>query len=313
MATIAENLSRIQSAKTDIKTAIEAKGVTVPSSATIDTYATYVSQISGGGGGSSSAETALKKVIDGSVTNIDIPSGTTAIYSYKFYGCSSLSSVTIPSSVTYIDSYAFSGCTSLSSVTIPDSVTTIGLSTFRGCKNLSAATIGSGCSNIRNTAFLNCSELRIVKIYAETPPTLGTNVFQDNNGSEVIFVPSGSVNTYKAANNWSTYKDRIQAFPTLEWTTILSDGSSVDLNGVRIYGLKGNIDNMTYLFGYTSNITVSYNGNAYFVNIGNGQYTNTYNGGNIELVFSDLGILDFYTTDASLAESYFGFQILTEA
>ena len=49
MATIAENLSRIQSAKTDIKTAIEAKGVTVPSSATIDTYATYVSQISGGG------------------------------------------------------------------------------------------------------------------------------------------------------------------------------------------------------------------------------------------------------------------------
>lgn len=51
MATIADNLSRIQSAKADIKTAIEAKGVTVPSSATIDTYSTYVSQISGGGGG----------------------------------------------------------------------------------------------------------------------------------------------------------------------------------------------------------------------------------------------------------------------
>ena len=51
MATIAENLSRIQSAKADIKSAIEAKGVTVPSSATIDTYDDYISQISGGGGG----------------------------------------------------------------------------------------------------------------------------------------------------------------------------------------------------------------------------------------------------------------------
>lgn len=47
MATIAENLERIQQAKASIKSAIEAKGVTVPSSATIDTYDDYVSQISG--------------------------------------------------------------------------------------------------------------------------------------------------------------------------------------------------------------------------------------------------------------------------
>lgn len=47
---IASEISRIQQAKADIKTAIQAKGVTVPSSATIDTYDDYVSQISGGGG-----------------------------------------------------------------------------------------------------------------------------------------------------------------------------------------------------------------------------------------------------------------------
>jgi hypothetical protein len=45
---IASEISRLQTAKSDIKTAIEAKGVTVPSSATIDTYDDYVSQISGG-------------------------------------------------------------------------------------------------------------------------------------------------------------------------------------------------------------------------------------------------------------------------
>ena len=48
---IASEIQRLQTAKADLKAAIEAKGVTVPSSATIDAYDDYVSQISGGGGG----------------------------------------------------------------------------------------------------------------------------------------------------------------------------------------------------------------------------------------------------------------------
>ena len=46
---VATEIERLQGAKEDIKDAIEAKGVTVPSSAKIDDYADYVSQISGGG------------------------------------------------------------------------------------------------------------------------------------------------------------------------------------------------------------------------------------------------------------------------
>ena len=48
---IATELTRIQTAKANLKTQIEAKGVSVPSTATIDTYATYVQQIPQGGGG----------------------------------------------------------------------------------------------------------------------------------------------------------------------------------------------------------------------------------------------------------------------
>lgn len=48
---IATEISRLQGAKADIKTAIEAKGVSVPSSAKLDVYDTYIAQISGGGGG----------------------------------------------------------------------------------------------------------------------------------------------------------------------------------------------------------------------------------------------------------------------
>ena len=46
---IATEISRLQTAKANIKTAIENKGVTVPSNALLDTYNTYIAQISGGG------------------------------------------------------------------------------------------------------------------------------------------------------------------------------------------------------------------------------------------------------------------------
>ena len=47
---VATELTRIQTAKSNIKAAIEAKGVSIPSTATIDTYPTYVQEIPQGGG-----------------------------------------------------------------------------------------------------------------------------------------------------------------------------------------------------------------------------------------------------------------------
>ena len=48
---IASEITRLQAAKADIKSAIENKGVTVPSEATLDDYADYIDDISGGSGG----------------------------------------------------------------------------------------------------------------------------------------------------------------------------------------------------------------------------------------------------------------------
>ena len=47
---IASEINRIQSAKDDIKSAIESKGVTVPSDAKIDAYAPLIQSIVGEGG-----------------------------------------------------------------------------------------------------------------------------------------------------------------------------------------------------------------------------------------------------------------------
>ena len=47
---IASEITRLQTAKANLKTSIEAKGVTVPSNATLDSYSGYVDSISSGGG-----------------------------------------------------------------------------------------------------------------------------------------------------------------------------------------------------------------------------------------------------------------------
>lgn len=136
----------------------------------------------------------------------------TSIDNSAYKGCSQLSSVTFSNSVTNIDSQAFSGCTNLESVTIPNSVTTISSYAFAGGKKLRSITIGSGVTSIGAYAFnQNTGQIRplnSVKIYATTPPTLGTDVFK-NDAYLNIYVPAASVNAYKSA--WTTLADKIQA------------------------------------------------------------------------------------------------------
>lgn len=55
---VATEISRLQGAKADIKTAIQAKGVSVPSSAKLDTYDTYIGQIQQGGAPTLQSKTA---------------------------------------------------------------------------------------------------------------------------------------------------------------------------------------------------------------------------------------------------------------
>lgn len=212
MATIAENLSRIQSAKADIKTAIEAKGVTVPSSATIDTYSTYVSQISGGGGGIPMPSNLSAATLNdyGLLTSAAIKSGVTSIGETAFQYCYSLTSVAIPNSVTSFDTRAFTNCISIREITIPDSVTSINTSAFYYCSSLSSITIPNSVTSIGTSAFNYCTSLSSITVNAATPPTLGRNAFNNTNNCP-IYVPAQSVDAYKSATNWSTYASRIQA------------------------------------------------------------------------------------------------------
>ena len=242
---ISDELTRIQTAKADIKASIEAKGVTVPSDALIDEYADYVDEISGGGtkdyiiegteydptatysGAFNSRNYIVTANIPSgftslssgtfqnytSLTSVTIPNTVTSISQSVFQSCSSLTNVTIGNGVTSIAGSAFAYCSGLTSITIPDSVTNINGYAFQSC-GLTSVTIGNGVTSIGDYAFRNCSRLTSVTINATTPPSLGSNAFQNTNANLVIYVPSESVEAYKAAANWSTYADRIQAIPS---------------------------------------------------------------------------------------------------
>lgn len=78
------------------------------------------------------AVAAEEHMNDTTVTNISIPSGTTAIGTRAYYGCSNLMSVIIPDGVTSIGESAFAMCPQLAYVQIPSSVKTIAPGAFAG-------------------------------------------------------------------------------------------------------------------------------------------------------------------------------------
>lgn len=124
----------------------------------------------------------------------------------------SITSITIPNDVTKIKDYAFSYCRLLISVTIPNSVTNIDIYSFYYCESLTSIDIPSSVRMIGSSAFERCTSLRSITIRATIPPLYVDNTtFSGIATGSKIYVPEESVDTYKAAEGWSTYASKIQA------------------------------------------------------------------------------------------------------
>lgn len=96
------------------------------------------------------------------VKDFVIPDGTTAISSYAFLGCTSITKVTIPNSVAEIGNYAFSNCAALESVEMGVGVTDIGVGAFAGCASLTSISVPENVKSIGQSAFKDCGSLSSV-------------------------------------------------------------------------------------------------------------------------------------------------------
>ena len=93
-------------------------------------------------------------------------------------------------------------------------VTKIGSNAFAVCASLASVEIPSNITSIGRAAFSECISLASLTVLATTPPTLGVDAFDRVSSNLVIYVPAESVETYKAATNWSNYASKIQAIPS---------------------------------------------------------------------------------------------------
>ena len=155
--------------------------------------------------------TALKTVALGNVSSLGISA---------FYGCTSLTDVSLPGTKSLAEN-GFYNCTALSYIELPG-VGPIGSNAFNGCTSLKTVILGASTAGvIYSSAFKNCAALESLYIYASGTYTLRTGAFDGTPMSDSsylgafgsIYVPASKVDTYKAANNWSAFADRITAIP----------------------------------------------------------------------------------------------------
>ena len=145
--------------------------------------------------------------------NVILPKNCT-ITGSKSFEWSSASTLSFGSGTQILDgddiNNAFGFC-NISNIDL-NGVTQIGKYAFYNAKGFTSITVPSSVSSIGSSAFEGCSGLTSITVDRATPPTLGLNVF-GNTDKYPIYVPQGSVDTYKTATNWSTYASRIQAIP----------------------------------------------------------------------------------------------------
>jgi len=92
------------------------------------------------------------------------------------------------------------------------SLTVLQREMFKNCTMLTEAVLPTTLTQIDDNVFGGCTALESLTILATDPPALTVSAL--SNTTCTIYVPAGSVDTYKQAEGWSTYADRIQAIQT---------------------------------------------------------------------------------------------------
>lgn len=117
----------------------------------------------------------------GVIREDDFPNEMQIVFLRAFNECAKLTEVYLPYGVFNLETEAFANCTSLKTVKVPSTVTKMGLKVFEGDTSL-------------ERLFFNLNN----------PLEIDDNAFT-NAKKTTLYVPSASINKYKAANGWKDW------------------------------------------------------------------------------------------------------------
>ena len=210
--------------------------------------------------------------VDGIFYNLDAANKTATVtfkgdYSYS-YNNEYSGDVVIPETVTYngitysvtsLGDHCFQGCRRLTSITIPNSVTSLGDECFYGCSSLTSITIPNSVTSLGSECFRSCSSLTAIYMLPSTPPSTGSNIF-DNTPLETVYVVDEDAKTaYQAEYPWYRYEIVVMPTGIEEVETDKTTPTIVgyyDLNGKLINGKQRGAVIVRYSDGTTRKLLV---------------------------------------------------------
>lgn len=224
------------------------------------------------------------------LTKIILPEGLTRISPEAFSYCTNLAEINIPNSVNYIGEYAFDGTVIYEdesnwtegvlywdncliatdyyipeSYTIPNGTRLITGGTFN-TSELMEITIPASVISIGGESFKWCNNLREITVLAQIPPVLGANVFEEVNRNIPLYVPAGSLESYREAAIWNEFQLQAMQSTNLQATTANSFDSLAISNGT-LHNPKGLPISIFDMQG-----RLIYNGTGSIVNMATGIY-----------------------------------------
>ncbi len=149
------------------------------------------------------AETNLKE--------LNLPQGILSIGEVAF-ARTKMQELVLPGQLVEVGMGAFIQCGSLVSVVFESEVK-FGDLAFCDCDKLERVLFEKGAKNISSDLFVECEKLTSITINSETVPELLDSTAFSGIPNFNIFVPSGSVDIYKASPGWSIVADHIVEMP----------------------------------------------------------------------------------------------------
>lgn len=233
--------------------------VTIPSSVEHGGTTYVVDEI----GGIGFANSNLRGVI--------IPNTVEIIGNYAFAN-SKIQGISIPNTVRTIGDYAFRNCPNLSFIVLPEGIQTIGANAFDNSK-LTNIEIPTTVTSIGANAFVNSASLKTINVKRITPPILGLGAFNNTTQDRKLIVPCGSLDAYKANDNWVSNFSSSNSQGIISECQTLTSVTSGNFNNPATWGISsmptapasyviksGNIVTLNQDFVLTSENTIINNG-----------------------------------------------------